>query len=88
MPARYTIRYGHLCTQAGVPHITRVVGGFLQEVTEWCTGQGYPPLSALAVNDTGMPGDGYDRASGFTLVNWPKELEACVRFTAYPAKMP
>jgi hypothetical protein len=29
IPARYTIRYGTLCTNAGVPHILRIVGSFL-----------------------------------------------------------
>jgi hypothetical protein len=88
IPARYTIRYGDLCSRAGVPHLTKIVGGFLQEVAEWCANAEFPPLNALAVNDTGMPGDGYDGAGGFTIVNWPAEVETCIRFPGYPAKMP
>jgi hypothetical protein len=86
--ARYTIRYGTLCVQAGVPHVTRIVGEFLQEIAEWCANEGYPPLNALAVNDTGMPGDGYDGAGGFTIIDWPREVEECIRFSSYPSTMP
>jgi len=85
---RYTVRYGDLCSAAGVPHLTRIVGGFLGEVAEWCAHAGYPPLNSLAVNESGLPGEGYDGAGGFTLVNWPKEVEECVRYGSYPARMP
>src|SRR6476659_263240 len=84
IPGHYTIRYGALCTKAGVPHVLRIVGGFLQEVAEWCEANGYPPLNSLAVNETGMPGDGYDGAGGFKIVNWPAEVEQCIRFRGYP----
>jgi hypothetical protein len=40
------------------------------------------------VNDTGMPGDGYDEAGGFKIINWPGDVEACVRCTNYTATMP
>ena len=85
---KYTIRYGVLCTRAGVPHVTRIVGEFLQEIAEWCSVSGFPPLNSLAVNDTGMPGDGYDGAGGFKIINWPKEVDDCIRFKGYPARMP
>lgn len=88
IPSRYTIRYGDLCSKAGAPHLTRIVGNFLQDVAEWCDASGFPPLNSLAVNETGMPGDGYDGAGGFIIVNWPSDVEACVRFTAYPASPP
>jgi len=88
IPANYTVRYGTLCADAGVSHILRVVGQFLGEIADWCSTHGYPPLNALAVNDTGLPGDGYDGAGGFKIVNWPAEVEQCIRFTGYPVKMP
>lgn len=77
-----------LCNQAGVPHVLTVVGHFLGEIAEWCANNGYPALNSLAVNDTGMPGDGYDQAGGFKIMNWPSDVEKCIRYTGYPAKMP
>ena len=85
---RYTIRYGQLCERAGVAHLTRIVGSFLLEIAEWCAASGHPPLNALAVNDSGMPGDGYDGAGGFPILEWPKQLDACVRYKGYPIAMP
>jgi len=61
-PDAYTIQYGKLCERAGVPWLTRSVGQFLQETAEWCESHGWPPINSLAVNDTGMPGGGYDIA--------------------------
>ena len=88
IPSWYTIRYGALCSKAGVPHVLRVIGGFLQEVAEWCEVNRYPALNSLAVNDTGMPGDGYDGVGGFKIVHWHAEVEKCIRFGGYPAAMP
>lgn len=86
---RYTISYSDLCASAGVPHITRIVGGFLGEIAEWCATNNFPPLNALAVNSqSGQPGEGFDGAGGFKAIDWPKHVEECVRFTSYPAKMP
>ncbi len=85
---KYTIRYNKLCTAAGVPHVLQVVGNFLGEVAEWCAANGYPPLNALAVNDTRMPGDGYDGAGGFKLLHWPTQVEECIRFKRYPLLIP
>lgn len=82
---RYTIRYGELCSRAGLPHLTRIVGSFLQDVAVWCQAAGYPPLNALAVNDTGMPGDGYDGAGDCEIVKWPDQAKNCILFTGYPA---
>jgi len=65
-----------------------MVGAFLGEVAEWCADNGYPPLNALAVNETGVPGVGFDGAGGFRMDNWPADVEACVRFTEYPDRMP
>ncbi len=83
--ARYTIPYSRLCQEAGTAHILRMVGSFLAEVAEWCSENGYPPLNALAVNaQTGLPGEGYDGAGGFTITDWPTEVEQCIRFPGYP----
>lgn len=87
-PAKYTIRYGVICDRAKVPHVVRIVGSFLGEVAEWCAQNHYPPLNALAVNESGQPGEGYDGAGGFKIVNWPSEVEQCIRFTAYPIRIP
>lgn len=86
---RYLLGYADLCRRAGVPHLTRIVGNFLLEVAEWCRDCEFPALNALAINEEkGMPGDGYDKAGGFLIVNWPAEVEACIRFTGYPQNMP
>lgn len=85
----YLIPYGELCTRAGVPHVLGVVGAFLLDIAEWCEAADYPPLNALAVNaKTRIPGDAYDRAGGFLLTNWPRDVEACIRFASYPQTMP
>jgi len=65
IPSQYTIPYSKLCQQAGVGHVLRIVGSFLGEIAEWCSANGYPPLTALAVNArTSLPGEGYDGAGG------------------------
>lgn len=85
---RYTISYSDLCARARVPHLTRIVGSFLGEVAQWCADHGYPPLNALAVNaSTAQPGEGYDGAGGFKMVDWHAEVERCIRFTGYPASV-
>lgn len=85
----YLIGYDKLCRAAGVPHLTRVVGNFLVEIAEWCQAQGYPALNSLAINEQkGMPGDGYDKAGGFLIINWPTEVESCIRFKGYPTVLP
>lgn len=89
IPNKYTIPYSKLCEQAGVPHVLRMIGSFLGEVAEWCAARGYPPLNSLAVNGTThLPGDGYDGAGGFHIVNWPANVEQCIRFTGYPMTFP
>lgn len=86
---RYTITYSTLCERAGVPHLKRTVGSFLGEIAEWCADNQYPPLNSLAVNqETGQPGEGYDRAGGFLIINWPTDVEECVRFQRFPSRMP
>ena len=88
LPSRYTIPYARLCEQAGVPHVLRMVGSFLGELDDWCAARGYPPLNSLAVNGTtGLPGDGYDSAGGFHIVDWPANVEQCIRFTGYPSTL-
>jgi hypothetical protein len=85
--SKYTIQYGILCLQAGLPHLVRIVGTFLGEVADWCAEHKYPPLNALAVNETGVPGVGYDGAGGFKAQHWDIYVDECVRFQTYPAKM-
>jgi hypothetical protein len=66
-----------------------MVGSFLGEVADWCAAQGHPPLNSLAVNaDTGIPGEGYEGAGGFKIVDWPTEVEQCIRFVGYPRRTP
>lgn len=83
------ITYGTLCTNAGLPHVTRSSGTFLLEIAKWCAENDWPPLNALAVNgETQMPGDNYDLAPGCSLLNWPGEVDSCIRFRGYPDQMP
>lgn len=89
IPRRYTIGYAKLCQAAGAPHLTQVVGNFLQEVAEWCSTNNLPPLNSLAVNqEMGMPGDGYDKAGGFLIIHWDKDVRECIMCDRYPATMP
>jgi hypothetical protein len=82
------IPYGKLCEEAGVPHITRVVGFFLGEIAEWCFENGFPPLNSLAINaDEMKPGPGYKDAVGCSEINWWKEVQTCVA-REYPARIP
>src|SRR5260221_13743460 len=79
------IPYGTLCDRAGLPHLTRAVGSFLQEVAEWCRDKGWPPINSLAVNqDSRMPGEGYDLAPGCSLLHWPDQVKRCIAFAGYP----
>jgi hypothetical protein len=87
IPARYTIRYGVLCDRARLPHLVRIVGAFLGDVAEWCRAADFPPLNALAVGESGVPGEGYDGAGGFKGTAWALDLEKCIRFEGYPATM-
>ncbi len=87
--SKYTIAYGDLCAAAGVPHLIKVVGNFLQDIAEWSSNNGHPPLNALAVNGTsGIPGEGYDGAGGFKAINWAVDVEKCIRCTGYPKTFP
>jgi len=87
-PDSFTITYGELCERVGLPDLKLVVGKFLREVAEWCYGNGWPPLNALAVNhETRTPGRGYDRAPGCSLAGWRNELAACLAFSGYPERV-
>lgn len=78
------IFYDKLCNEAGVPHLTRIVGQFLGEVAELCASKGWPPINSLAVNkESRMPGDGYDEAVGCSLFSWADEVRACIDFRRY-----
>lgn len=83
-PDPYTIQYGKLCERAGVPWLTRSVGQFLQETAEWCAANGWPPINSLAVNETGMPGGGYDIAPGCSLLQWPEQVRNTIVCRSYP----
>lgn len=79
------ISYGVLCNTAGLSYLTHNVGPFLREIAEWCHNKGWPPINSLAVNHlTRMPGEGYEKAPGCSLLHWPEELEATIRFSGYP----
>jgi hypothetical protein len=85
MIGQSVIYYGTLCDRAGMPFLTHGVGQFLGEIAEWCDENGWPPLNALAVNrETGMPGEGYDEASGCALLKWPEQVRKCIAFDGYP----
>ncbi|XXF78879.1 hypothetical protein P2318_03730 [Myxococcaceae bacterium GXIMD 01537] len=90
MVDNYVIAYGTLCARANVPlGILPIIGRYLLPIAEWCAYAPYPALNSLAVNEkTGIPGDGYDEAGGFMIIHWPAEVERCIRFTGYPAKIP
>lgn len=51
--AQNTIRYGTLCERAGIWELRRISGGFLHEIAVWCEQQGWPPINALVVNESG-----------------------------------
>jgi hypothetical protein len=84
------VPYKRLCEEAGVPHLTRGVGDFLDEIAEWCRARGLPPLNSLAVNgETMMPGAGYNDAKGsdaFTPITWWKDVQACIA-QEYPGRI-
>jgi hypothetical protein len=84
----YLITYGELATAIGAPELVRRLGRYLLEVAEWCHANGHPPLNALAVNAKfRQPGGNYDRAGGFRLKNWGRDVERCIRYK-YPRKYP
>jgi len=84
-PDSCLISYGVLCDTAGLSYLSRNPGPLLREIAEWCHNNGWPPINSLAVNHlTRMPGEGYDKAPGCSRLNWPKEVEACIRFSGYP----
>ncbi len=84
-PDDWTISYGELCRNAGVEHILRPVGSFLQEVAVWCAESGYPPLNSLAVNgESRRPGDSYEVAPNCSLLGWPDEVARCIAYRDYP----
>ncbi len=87
----YILPYNVLCDRANASYLTRIVGAFLGDIADWCAAEGWPPLNALAVNaETGISGEGYDTAGGglCNIVNWPTEVERCIRFKNYPSRMP
>lgn len=78
------IRYGVLCDRIGAPYLTRSAGSFLHDVAEWCESEGWPPINALVVNESGLPGPGYDRAPGGGFANWPTQVRKAILFPSYP----
>lgn len=86
--AQNTIRYGTLCERAGIWELRRISGGLLHEIAVWCEQQGWPPINALVVNESGIPGEGYDRAPGGGYANWPDQVRNAIVFKQYPKQMP
>ncbi len=42
-------------------------------------------INALVVNaESRMPGDGYNHVPGCSVMQWPKQVEDCIRCTSYP----
>lgn len=85
---RLSIRYGTLCERAGLPFLTRSSGGYLHEIAVWCEKEGWPPINALVVNESGLPGEGYDRAPGGGYAKWPEQVRNAIAFKGYPDVMP
>jgi hypothetical protein len=84
-PDSCLISYGVLCDTAGLAYLSPNPGPLLREIAEWCHNNGWPPINSLAVHyKSRQPGEGYDKAPGCSLLNWPKELDACIRFRGYP----
>jgi hypothetical protein len=82
-----TIRYKSLYERAGVPFPGQNSGPPLEEIARWCAEHQYPPLHALAVNETGRPGYNYHNAPGWPQKcdydNWPEEVRRCIEFNGY-----
>ena len=58
---RQTITSGDLSARLG-RQVPRGIGVILDHVGYYCTRQGFPPLTVLAVNgQTGRPGEGWER---------------------------
>jgi hypothetical protein len=86
--APLSIRYGKLCELAGLPFLARSSGGYLYEIAVWCENEGWPPINALVVNESGLPGDGYDRPPGGGYAQWPEQVRSAIAFKGYPDVMP
>lgn len=69
--SRISIRYGALCQRAGMPFLTPSSGGFLREIAVWCEQEGWPPINALAVNESGLPGEGTTALRAVAMPNGP-----------------
>jgi hypothetical protein len=79
------LAYGDLCEAAGLSHLKPSAGKYLREIAQWCHGNGWPPLNALAVNhDSRRPGRGYDGAPGCSLERWHDDVAACITCADYP----
>ncbi len=85
---RLSIRYGTLCAKAGLPFLTGSSGGFLHEIAVWCEREGWGPINALVVNESGIPGEGYDRAPGGWYAKWPEQVRNAIAFHGYPDAIP
>jgi len=85
---RLSIRYRTLCERAGLQSLTRLAGNFLYEIAIWCDEKGWPPINALVVNQSGLPGEGYDTAPGGGYARWPEQVRRAITFKGYPDVMP
>jgi hypothetical protein len=83
------VTYGALCSLAGVPHLTRYPGRWLQEIAEWCAANGWPPLNSLAINaQAHRPGSLYHAAPGCSHEGWENQVDTCIAFRGYPRQAP
>ena len=85
---RLSIRYGTLCAMAGVPFLSRSSGGYLHEIAVWCEKEGWPPINALVVNESGLTGEGYSLAPGGGYPKWSEQVRDAIAFKGYPDVMP
>ncbi len=86
--ARCSIRYGVLCERAGLPFLRRSSGSFLYEIAQLCEKHGWPPINSLVVNESGLPGAGYDHAPGGGFAQWDEQVRRAIAFRGYPDVLP
>lgn len=82
------ITYSQLNESVGSPITLGLMKRPLSEIATWCTDRGMPPINSLVVRfDSRQPGDGYDQASGCSIISWYQEAIASVGFDGYPARI-
>jgi hypothetical protein len=83
----YLINYDRVLSRlesAGYPITIETLSYLLRLVAEECERNRWPPLNALVVKLVKgvltVPGQGYERAGGFSEVSWPNDCDKAVRF--------